>query len=199
MAKLICFAGLDGSGKTTQAQKIYDFLTERNKESKFIRFHTEPLKVEMAGIVERTTKYLMKNHMMLSMNEIETLKEAFHIQMKVQNEIEPACSKMEYVVLDRYYETYDAFSYYTGEINWVQKINAPFRKPDYYFFIDVEAETCYERIKKSGRRISSHESIENLTLARKYYMDNAEKYSYIFINGEQPIDKIQQDIRKCLL
>lgn len=198
MAQLICFAGLDGSGKTTQAQKTYNYLIDRNCESKFIRFHTEPFKAEMAEIGERTARYLMKNHMMLSMNEIETLKEAFHIQMKVQNEIEPAYSKMEYVILDRYYETYDAFSYYTGAINWVQKINSPFRKPDYYFFIDVAAETCYQRIKRSGRRISDHESVENLALARKYYMNSVDKYSYIVINGEQSIEEIQRDIRGYL-
>jgi len=198
MSKLICFAGLDGSGKTTQAQKTYEWLNKNSMESEFIRFHTEPTKVELAEVVKRTTQYLMTHQMMLSMNEVETLKEAFYVQIKIQDLILPTLKAKKNVILDRYYETYSAYSNLTTRKDWIRKINEPFIKPDFYFYVDVLPEVSFERIKKSGRRINDHESIEKLTLARNYYMEHLDMYSFIIIDGNQPVEKIQQDIKEYL-
>lgn len=56
----------------------------------------------------------------------------------------------------------------------------------------------YNRIKRRGRRISSHESLEQLNLARNYYVQSKENYNFIFIDGDQDIKKVQQLVRNYM-
>jgi len=198
--KIICFAGLDGSGKTTQARMTNEWLNANGFPSEFVRFHTELTKAEKPEVVKRSTKYLIENKLMLSLSAIELLKEAFQIQMKIQKNIAPLIMIGKNIVFDRYIETYDAYTALTDKKeNWVRTINQPLAQPDYYFFIDVLPEVSYGRILKTGRRISDHETVEQLEKARNYYLENKEKYSFIIIDGNQSVEDVHEEIKRHII
>lgn len=198
-SQIICFAGLDGSGKTTQAKLLNSWLTKLGYASEFVRFHTEPTKAESVEIIKKSTQYLIENQLTLSLPAIQMLKESFLVEMKLKNIILPALLEGKSVVIDRYIETFDAYSAIFGKKeNWVRVINKELPKPDLYFFIDVPPEACLSRITKSGRRISDHESIELLGRARSYYLAHKDDYSFIVIDGTGSLEQISEEIKKYI-
>jgi dTMP kinase len=198
--KIICFAGLDGSGKTTQAKLLHSWLTKMGHESEFVRFYTEPTKAESAEIIKKSTQYLVENQLTLSLPAIRMLKESFLVEMKLKKAILPALLEGKSIVIDRYIETFDAHSAIFGKKeNWVRMINQEIPKPDLYFFLDVPPETCLSRITRSGRRVSDHESIELLSKARTYYLEHKDAYSFIVIDGMGALEEVSEEIKKYIV
>ena len=198
--KLLCFAGLDGSGKTTQAKLLDAWLNGRGYRSEFVRFHTEPNKAEHTEIIQKSTQYLMKHQLALSVSSIQMLKESFLVEMKMNTIIHPALEEGSNIVLDRYIETFDAYSaIFHEKENWIRIINREFPKPDFYFFLDVPPEACLSRITVSGRRISDHETIELLDKTRAFYLEQKDTYSFIIIDGMGSTEQVSEKIRKYLV
>ncbi len=199
-SKIICFAGLDGSGKTTQARQLNIWLNQTGQSSEFVRFHTEPNKAEQAEIIQKSAQYLIENQLTLSLSGLQFLKEGFFVEMKIKDNVLPALADGKNIVIDRYIETFDAYSAIFGKKeNWIRMVNKTLPRPDFYFFIDVSPEVCLSRIIKSGRRISDHESLELLEKARTYYLEHQEDYSFIIIDGMRSSEEVSQEIQKYLV
>lgn len=196
MQKLIvCFAGLDGSGKTTQAQLASEWMNENGFPTEFIRFHTEPTKAEKQEIVVKTTQYLIAKRLALSVSDIEFIKEGIHIQKKMDEIIFPAIQSSKSLVLDRYLETYDAYQSVIGKNkNWVREINKNLPQPDLFFLLDVPPEVCFQRIKRSGRRIGDHETIHTLHKSREFYISHQDDYSFVILDGNRPPEKVLEEV-----
>lgn len=192
---IVCFAGLDGSGKTTQAQLATEWMNETAIPTEFVRFHTEPTRPEKQEIVLKTTQYLIENRLALAVSEIEFIKEGMHIQKKLGEIIFPAIQSGKSLVLDRYLETYDAYQVVMEKKrNWVREINQNFPKPDLFFFLDVPPEVCFQRISKSGRRIGDHETIHALHKAREFYISRQQDYSFVVLNGNRSPKEVIEEV-----
>jgi dTMP kinase len=200
MRLLICFAGLDGSGKTTQARLTSAWMNRHNMPTEFIRFHTEPTKAEATEIVGKARQYMIDHGLMVPVSDIAFLKEAFHIEMKLRDQIQPALAAGKSIIFDRYVETFDAFSSITQKHkNWVRVINPVLPKPDISFFLDVPPEICFGRIQKSERRLGDHETIESLQKARAYYLSRQHDYAFTVLDGSAPAEQLNHEVQQVIM
>jgi dTMP kinase len=198
-SKLICLAGLDGSGKTTQANLLKNWISGMGYDCQLIKFHTEPNRAEYNELCQKAGVYLMNNRLTVSFSEIELIKEAFSLQKKLEESISPALRSGKNVILDRYYETYDAYVQLKNEkIHWIDKIIGSFPVPDLYIFIDTQPHVCYERLKKQRLVIHPHEQLEALIKTRDYYLSHKDRYLFVIIDGKGSVAHIFMSLQQII-
>ncbi len=193
----ISFEGLDGSGKTTQANLLVETLRERHHEIDFIR---EPGGTEIS---ERIREILLdKKH--LGMNEITELLlfSAARAQLVFQM-IQPALNERRFVVCDRYVDSTTAYQGYGRglHLDAVRAINAAATfgvMPDVTFLIDISVEEIIERRKKSGTPMDRMESSGNTFYERVrsgyLAMAHEEPQRFVVVDGAQSIEVIKKII-----
>lgn len=194
----ITFEGIEGCGKSTQANLLYDFFT--NKKIECVLTH------EPGGtpISEKIRELLLdrKNVDMVPLTEL-FLYYASRSQHTFEV-IKPALKAGKIVISDRYFDSTVA---YQGEGR-----NIPKQKlievnnfatggliPQITFLFDIPAETGLKRIKEMDRIESEDLEFHNrvraafLTIAR----DNPDRVK--IIDGMQPIEDIHKEIVNILL
>ncbi len=94
-----------------------------------------------------------------------------------------------------------------GDINFnspkqlVEKLNEKFPQPDLTFFINVSPKECVRRIEGSRFRKEFFEKEKKLTKVRQTYLrlsENKKYRNFFVINGEQPVEKVAEDIREII-
>ena len=190
-AGFIVFEGLDGSGQSTQAELLKNFLIEQNYS---VILTKEPTIDSEAG--KKIRKVLDKE---IKIESIK-LQELFTEDRKehLKNVIIPALKKEKIVISDRYFFSTFAFGTADGlDLDWLIKINNQFLLPDLTFFLKVGPEICVQRIKLRGKKIQLFEKKEKLKKAWQTYEILTKKFENIhIIDGEKPIDKVFSQIQK---
>ncbi len=193
----ISFEGLDGSGKTTQANLLVDTLRAQHHAVDFIR---EPGGTEIS---ERIREVLLdKKH--LGMNEITELLlfSAARAQLVFQK-IQPALLESRFVVCDRYVDSTTAYQGYGRglHLDAVRAINAAATfgvMPEVTFLIDVSVEEIVERRKRSGTPMDRMESsgTKFYERVRRGYIAMAqnEPHRFVVVDGSQSIEAIKKII-----
>ncbi len=195
MGRLICFSGLDGSGKTTQAVSFSDWLNENGVNS--IVYHTKNLENKRNDIMIKTLSYLKKKKLKLESEKIKGIYAAFTFDDIIQNIVKPDLENHDVVVIDRYLETqYFIYKLKGIDTEYSEQILDGILRPDINFHIDVRPEVCYDRIMSRSKKVMEHETLENLTKAYQYYHENYRTFSLTMVNGERTIEEIQEDIRE---
>jgi len=172
----ICIEGLDGSGKTTQAQ----ILTERLSKSHNAVYTAEPSHGTTGTFIRECCLYKEKR----LPTATEALLFAADRVEHVENEIKPALADGKLVICDRYIYSSLAYQGSAGlSLAWIKKINSYALQPDFAVFIDVPPERVLERLQ---RKKSVMETIEIQRKVRKVYLKYVEKGELILIDGDKP-------------
>lgn len=144
----IVIEGVDGSGKSTQASLLADYLRRLGRR---VHHTAEPTESGLGGMVRdglggehpRTTEELA----------------AMFLADRVAHNVSPKSGIKQYlesgtdVVCDRYYYSSLAYQGVDGALQWVadMNLNSPvIEKPDICVFIDLDPEKCLEHIR-AGR------------------------------------------------
>ena len=144
----IVIEGVDGSGKSTQASLLADYLRGLGRR---VHHTAEPTESGLGGMVRdglggehpRTTEELA----------------AMFLADRVAHNVSPKSGIKQYlesgtdVVCDRYYYSSLAYQGVDGALQWVadMNLNSPvIEKPDICVFIDLDPEKCLEHIR-AGR------------------------------------------------
>ena len=144
----IVIEGVDGSGKSTQASLLADYLRGLGRR---VHHTSEPTESGLGGMVRdglggehpRTTEELA----------------AMFLADRVAHNVSPKSGIKQYlesgtdVVCDRYYYSSLAYQGVDGALQWVadMNLNSPvIEKPDICVFIDLDPEKCLEHIR-AGR------------------------------------------------
>lgn len=188
----IVFEGLDGSGQSTQAGLLRDYLAEKGKRTVLTKEQTD-------GIIGGFIKSCLKKEWKVSPITLQllfTADRAHHLD----KEIEPSLSEGKIIISDRYFFSTFAFGGLAVDVNYLKEINSQFRKPDLTFFLDVPPEICLERIYHS--RVSHLELFEEkskMEQVRQNYLALAKEYkNFRVIYGNRPKDEVFAEIRKIV-
>ncbi len=176
----ICVEGLDGSGKTTQAQ----ILTERLNQKYRAVYTAEPSQGKTGTFIRQSCLYEKKR----LPTPTEALLFAADRVEHVENEIKPALAEGKIVVCDRYLYSSYAYQGSAGlNLGWIKRINSYALKPDYAVFIDVSPERVLERLQ---RKKSVMETLEIQRTVREVYLSFVKKGELILIDGDRTKNEV---------
>ena len=191
--KFITFEGIDGCGKTTQAEMLVELLEKQKLSISFVR--------EPGGdpISESIRKLLLHSEEIMSDRAEALLMIASRAQL-TDKVILPYLLNGRWVVADRYADSTLAYqgggrglsSTALEEINYFGTYTL---KPDLTFFIDISVEEGNKRMSVSRDRIEK-EGDEFQQKVRDFYtnLHTKELERVILINGENSIDAIHNEI-----
>ena len=198
--KFITFEGCDGCGKSTQLKLLSAYLSENNIPHIFTR--------EPGGgkISEAIREILLSGKNMEMTDECEALLYAASRVQHLSDRVEPALSKGELVVCDRYVDSslaYQAYARGLG-VEFISKINAfALEKylPDVTIFIDLTPEAAFAR--KKGADADDRLEQAGLAFHKRVYqgyktLAQNEPDRFICIDGNQTPQAIFNDVVKAL-
>jgi dTMP kinase len=181
---LIVIEGLDGSGKTTQA----DILSKKLSENYKVLCTAEPSQGKIGSFIRNGCLYEEKR----LPKEAETLLFAADRIEHMQNEIAPALAEDKMVICDRYIYSSLAYQGSTGlSLDWIKTINARALQPDLSIFIDVHPEQVLERLQ---RKKSVMETLETQQKVREVYLKFVAKGELILVDGAKPKSEVADDL-----
>lgn len=197
----IAFEGIDGSGKGTQINRLLGYLHEIHCPV----FHTmEPNDSPIGQLIHQ----IMIGRIDMAPDAIAALFVADRLD-HIENETNGILifiNRGINVISDRYYFSSYAYQSVDVPMEWIidaNRLASKLLRPDLTIFIDVDPEIAMQRIEKNRMTKELFESKDRLTTTRKHYFEAFDKLRYqeniVVINGNQPIDDVQKDIRKVVL
>lgn len=191
--KFIVFEGLDGSGQSTQAALLRDFLIKKEFE---VVLTKEPTKDSRASQEIRETLDKKIKIEPGKLQELFTQDRKEHLE----NLIMPALKEGKMVISDRYFFSTFAYGVYGGlDLAWLMKINDNFLIPDITFILKVKPETCVQRIEKRGTAKTLFEETKKLDRVWETYatLPNHIENAYI-IDGEKTIEEVFAEVKSLV-
>tara|TARA_B100000989_G_scaffold22252_1_gene14601 strand:+ start:212 stop:841 length:630 start_codon:yes stop_codon:yes gene_type:complete len=191
--KFITVEGIDGCGKTTQAEFIVDSLVELGKSSKLVR--------EPGGdpISESIRKLLLHAEESMSDRAEALLMIASRAQL-TDKVILPQIIDGKWVVADRYADSTLAYqgggrSLSVKALSSINEFGTYTLKPDLTFFIDIPVKVANSRMRVKRDRIEK-EGNEFQKRVRNLYLDlsESEPDRIIVIDGDKSINEVRSDI-----
>jgi dTMP kinase len=202
LSLFITFEGPDGSGKTTQAQLLYEYLQERG----YPVFLTREPGGTGIGDQIREVLHSLENTEMLPQTEI-LLYSASRAQL-VGQIIRPHLARGEIVLCDRYADSTLAYQGYGHglDLQVLQVITAfatSGLKPDLTIYLDIDVEeglrrklAAHQTGEAEWNRMDQQEIAFHRRMRQGYLqMAAAEPERWVVIEGAQPVDVAQRTIR----
>ncbi|MBI2041716.1 MAG: dTMP kinase [Candidatus Nealsonbacteria bacterium] len=197
--KFIVFEGLDGSGSTTQANKLRDFLNEIPKKFVLGRSSAFLTKEPTNNIIGGLIRGQLTSDWKSSPECLQLLFSADRAH-HLEKEILPLLKEGIDVVTDRYFLS--TVAYGASEIkdmDWLIELNRLFIAPDITFLLKVSPKICIERINKDRFHIELFEREESLTKVWQNYEELAKRFADVYIiNGERPIEEVFEEIKSIV-
>ena len=202
--RFIVFEGIDGSGKSTQIKKISKRITACDYKA-YLTF--EPTDGPIGSLIRQ----MLSGELETDQRTIASLFAADRTDHLVnkKNGIRRKVDQGEIVLCDRYY--FSSYAYHAQHIDmkWVihaNSLNAEILRPDLTVFIDVDPETCFERIKARRSNFEMYEKIHIMEKVRSNYfkafdaLKGIEKIVVVDGNGtmESVEEKIWMSVAKML-
>ena len=191
--KFITVEGIDGCGKTTQAEFIVDGSADVGLPAKLVR--------EPGGdpISESIRKLLLHAEESMSDRAEALLMIASRAQL-TDKVILPQIINGSWVVADRYADS--TLAYQGGgrglsvqSLDSINQFGTYTLKPDLTFFIDISIDVANSRMRVERDRIEK-EGNEFQQRVREQYLKlhESDPNRFILINGEQSIDNVRKEI-----
>jgi dTMP kinase len=194
--KLVAFEGIDGSGKSTQIQKLAEFIRREGDKA----FTTcEPTDNYIGKII----RDIFSHRRDATQETIAGLFVADRLQHLLDPE-EGMLKQLEtgHVLTDRYYFSSYAYHGVHVDMDWVIEANAMAvkkGKADLHVFIDVDPEISLERILASRQHVEMYETLDNLRKVRDQYLKAFEKLSrsehVVHVDGNRDPEAIASEIQ----
>ena len=201
---LICVEGIDGSGKSTQVDLLYNWLKSKNADVILTRWNSSDL------IAETTKKAKKKN--LLSPRTFSLL-HAVDFADRLEKTIIPAMKAGFIVLADRY--VYTAFARDVArevDPKWVRNMYSFAIKPDLTVYFEVSAKVSLDRLcstrqpkyyeagmdlKLSNNPYKSYVIFQNRVIEQ--YKNMIDEYSLVQIDANDTIHQKQQYFRKLVV
>lgn len=168
----IVLEGIDGSGKSSAAQRLKEFL---ESEGMRVMVTAEPTKGMIGKMVAECDDLSPETEALLF-----TADRACHTQ-----EIKGWMDEGLCVISDRYFGSTLAYQSASGmDLQWLKAINSKVvMKPDFTFLLDVDPEISFGRVGTRGEEKSRFERLDYQRKVRDAYLGFAEEFDYIRIDA----------------
>ncbi len=181
--KLIVFEGIDGSGKTTQATMLHEYLREKGYDVILTR---EPTDTIIGGVI----RSILKGHIRMSEKVLPFLFAADRIN-HIEEVIKPALEEGKIVICDRYYLSNLAYQWDGFPIDWLKELERFVIEPDIVIILDVNPRIAIERMEKERFYFMLYEKIEKLERVRKNFLEIGRKLPNAYIiDGNRPKEDV---------
>ena len=200
--KLIAVEGLDGSGKSTQLYLLQKWLESQNTKVFFTEWNSSLL-------VKPATSKGKKRHLLNPTTF--SLIHATDFCDRYDRFIVPLLKAGYIVLADRYiYTAYVRDIVRSCSDTWVKNLYSFAFEPDITFYFKLPTETAVNRILMNRKKIKYFEAGMDLNLSADIvesfklyqekianaYDDMSPNYSFVTIDGSQPIHHQQQHVRQ---
>ncbi len=194
---LVAFEGIDGSGKTTQAEQLSNRLTQEGFPSEVVR---EPGGTSLGEgvrhiLLHRTDLHIdpVAEFLLFSASRAQLIKE----------KVLPMLDEGKTVILDRYFYSSIAYQGFgrgipIERIEDVSKFATGGLLPDIVFLVQLDLETALKRRETAGRRADRMEEAEV-----KFFREVIRGFDecamrdpgrFVLIDGNDPVDVISAKI-----
>jgi len=202
--KLIVVEGIDGSGKSTQIDLIYKWLSERGKSVFFSEWNSSPL-------VKSTTKQGKKSKAFTPTTF--SLIQAADFADRWENQFLPMLKAGVIVLADRYAFTGFARDVARGvDPQWVRNLYSFAYQPDLVLYFKVPLKVAVDRITSGRTKLKYYEAGMDLKLAEKRttsfelfqekilkeYKKMIDEYHFKVLDATRPVHKQQKEVRKLV-
>lgn len=191
--KLICFEGLDGSGSSTQAGLLYNYLVEKKEK---VVVTKEPTNNLIGGLIrgQLTGEWSAPPE---CLNLLFAADRMHHIW----REVEPALEGGRIVIVDRYILSALAYGAASmpGREDWLAKINETAIEPDLCFLLKVKPKTAIRRLKRRAFSLELFEEEKKLAKVWQEYQKLSEVFPWVrIVDGERDIEAIHREVIKIV-
>jgi len=189
---LIVFEGIDGAGKSTQAEILLDRLKARGYDVAYFREPSE----------SKWGREIKKRALLADSLSPEEELELFQKDRRenVERNLKPALEERKIVILDRYYYSTIAYQGAKGiDHEMIKKANEEFVvKPDLVFILDIDAKRGLERIQSRKKKDKLFEREDYLVKVREIFR-SFEGENIIHIDARKPREEISKKIEESIL
>ncbi|MCC6815050.1 MAG: dTMP kinase [Saprospiraceae bacterium] len=167
--KFIVFEGIDGSGKSTQAKLLAEFLNSMNLKN---HLTSEPTKRPVGKMIRQifSEELTMDNLVVAGLFVADRLDHLTNSEDGILHFI----NQGKHVISDRYYLSSYAYQGTFAPMNWIIESNQMARtllKADITFYLDLNP---YESMKRIQAQRESKEIYENLEILKKVHANYQE-------------------------
>lgn len=200
MSLFVTFEGPDGSGKTTQARMLAEYLESRGQPVLCTR---EPGGTEIS---EQIRQVILSTHNKSMRNETEVLLFSAARAQIVAELIRPALAQGKLVICDRYYDSTYAYQGYglgldLNSLRAITQFATGGLVPDLTFYVDVPVELGLARRHRGETNRLDLKNVEYHTRVRNGYLElvKAEPQRFILIDGSGTVEAVQAQIRTRMM
>lgn len=195
--KFIVFEGIDGSGKSTQANLLVEYLNSIQQDALFT---CEPTNNSIGTHIRNILTGKASGHP-ITVSNLFAADRYDHITNADYGIL--AQLKNQHVVCDRYLLSSYAYQGLDAPIDWIKTINSYSEQllwPDLTFYIQIEPKLALERILQNRAQIDLFETMDKLTGIYNNYQTalatlSMEQRKHIFvIDGTLTIEEIKMQI-----
>ncbi len=190
---LITFEGIDGSGKSTQAKRLYEYLKAKGYK---VSLYRDPGSTPLAEKIRE----LLLSFEMDPTTELLLFESAR--SSLVWERIFPDLKEGKIVILDRFIDSTTAYQGYGREINLgtvsiLNHIAIRGRKPDITFLLNVPLEVALKRIEGKKTRFEDRDYLRKVRDAY-ILMANQERERIVLLDGNRDVERVFEDILRVL-
>lgn len=192
----IVFEGLDGSGKSTQAELLAKELEKRGIDAVLT---AEPTDREIGLLVRRVLRHQFKT----SSTALALLYAADrndHLYNE-ENGIAKLLGEGKTVISDRYFYSSLSYQGVTEDMAYLREINS-FPHPEYVIYVDTPVDVCISRIDKRGDEKELFDRIDYLTKVRenfaKTFATLPDEVKFLQLDGTKDEETLKGEILSFL-